>query len=117
MRQDTAKSNCGTDQRVELFITTDGELQMTGRDTLDFEIFRSVLRKKVSIMHVVRRCGGKTYASKFEDFGRKVFQNGGHVDGSCGKLSKHDGFMNGHRGAYPWRQPASYFGCYSSGIA
>lgn len=43
VRQDTAKGNGGADQGVELFVTTDGELQMSGRDTLDLEVFGGVL--------------------------------------------------------------------------
>ena len=38
----TATSNGCLDQTVELFITTDGQLQMTRRDTLHFQIFASI---------------------------------------------------------------------------
>lgn len=44
MRQDTTKGDGGTNQGVELFVTTDGELQVAGGDTLDFEILGGVLQ-------------------------------------------------------------------------
>lgn len=44
MGQDTTKGDGGTDQGVELFVTTDGELQVAGRDTLDFEILGGILQ-------------------------------------------------------------------------
>lgn len=43
MGQDTTKCDGGADQGVELFVTTDGELQVAGRDTLDFEILGGIL--------------------------------------------------------------------------
>lgn len=64
MRQHTAEGDGGADQGVQLFITANGELEMTRRDALDFEIF----------------CG---VACEFEDFGGQVFQDGCHVDGGC----------------------------------
>lgn len=41
--KDTAKSDGGTDQGIQFFVATDGELEMTRRDTLDLEVLRSVL--------------------------------------------------------------------------
>lgn len=43
--QDTSKGNGGTDQRVELFVATDGELQVAGGDALDLEILGGVLTR------------------------------------------------------------------------
>ena len=63
MREDTAEGNGGADESVEFLIATDCELEMTGRDTLHFEIF----------------CG---VAGKLEDFGGEVFEDSGDVDGS-----------------------------------
>ncbi len=54
MREDTTKRDCGTDEGVQFFITTDGELKMPRSDTLDLEILGGV-------------------ACEFEDFGSKVF--------------------------------------------
>lgn len=64
MRQDTTKSDRGPYERVQFLIATDGKLKVTGRDTLDFQVFGRV-------------------TGKLEDFGSKVFENGGDVDGSC----------------------------------
>jgi len=63
--QDTTKGDGGTDQSVELLVTTDGELQVAGSDTLDLEILGSV-------------------ACKLEYLGGQVFENGGKVDGGFG---------------------------------
>lgn len=62
MGQNTTERNGSADQGVELLVTTDSELQMAGRDTLDFEILSGV-------------------SSKFEDFGGEVLENGGEIDG------------------------------------
>lgn len=62
--QDTTESNGGADERVQFFVTTDGELEMARSDTLDLEILGSV-------------------ASKFENLSSQVLENGGHVDGGC----------------------------------
>ena len=43
MRQDTTKGNGGADQRVEFFVATNGQLEMTRGDAFDFEIFGRVL--------------------------------------------------------------------------
>ena len=65
-RKHTTKGDGGTDQSVELLVTTDGELQVTGRDALDLEIL----------------CG---VACELEDFGRQVFEDRRDVDGRlCG---------------------------------
>ena len=63
MWQNTSKSDGGSDEGIQLFITSNGELQMTRSDTFDFEIF-----------------GGVT--SELQDFSSEVFKNGGHIDGS-----------------------------------
>lgn len=64
MWQDTTKGDRGPNERVEFLITTDGELQVTGRDALDFQVFGRV-------------------AGELEDFGGEVFKNGGDIDGGC----------------------------------
>ena len=43
MRQHTTESDGGADQGIELLITTNGELKVAGRDTLDLKILGSVL--------------------------------------------------------------------------
>lgn len=62
-RQNTTISDSGANQSVEFLVTTDGELQVTRCDTLDFEILGGV-------------------ACQFEDFGSEVFENGCDIDGS-----------------------------------
>ena len=52
----------GFDQRIELFVTTNGQLQVTRCDTLHFQIFGSV-------------------ASQLEHFGGQILQNGRSVHG------------------------------------
>ena len=42
MRQDTAERDRGTDQRVELFVTANRQLQVSWRDALDFQVFGRV---------------------------------------------------------------------------
>lgn len=42
VRQHTTTGDGGADERIEFFISTNGELQVTGRDTLDTEILRGV---------------------------------------------------------------------------
>ena len=54
----TTTCNGCFDERVEFFVTTDGELKVTRSDTLHFKIL-----------------GGVT--GKFENFGGKVFKDGG----------------------------------------
>ncbi len=63
MRQHTTEGDGRANQGIQFLITTDGELQVTGGDTLDFEIFGGV-------------------PGKLENFGGKVFEDGGDVDGS-----------------------------------
>lgn len=41
----TASSDGGLDEGVQLLVSTDGELQVTGGDTLHLEIFRGVARQ------------------------------------------------------------------------
>lgn len=61
MWQDTSESDGGADQGIELFISTDGELQVARSDTLDFEIFSGI-------------------ACKLEYFGGQIFKDGSNVD-------------------------------------
>lgn len=60
--QNTTTGNDGAYERVELLITTNGELQMTRRDTLHFEILGRV-------------------SCQFQQFGSEVLEDGAHVDG------------------------------------
>lgn len=43
--QDTTKGNGGADQGIELLVTTNGKLKMSGGDTLDLEVLGGVLRQ------------------------------------------------------------------------
>lgn len=46
--QNSSKGDGGTDEGVELFVSTNGELEMAGSDTLDFEILGSILDRSAS---------------------------------------------------------------------
>jgi hypothetical protein len=48
MREDTTKGDRGADERVEFFVSADGELQVTRGDTLDFEILGGVLERRLA---------------------------------------------------------------------
>lgn len=103
MWQDTTEGDGGADQGVELLVTTDGELQVAGRNTLDLEILGSVLGEgeHVSISSMAwesqaateqtllcnqapRGGRGMTHACEFEDLGSQVLEDSGNVDGSLG---------------------------------
>ena len=64
MGQDTTESDGGADQGIQFLVSTDGELEMTWSDTLDFQIFGSV-------------------TSEFKHFGGEVLEDGCNVDGGC----------------------------------
>lgn len=44
MWQDTSEGDGGTNEGIEFFVTTDGELKMAGSNALDLEILGSILR-------------------------------------------------------------------------
>lgn len=69
--QNTTESDGRADEGVQLFVTTDGELQVAGRDTLDLQILGGV-------------------AGQFQHFGSQVLEDSGHVDGSCRFVSKNN---------------------------
>lgn len=58
----TTERDCGANECIQLFVTSNSQLKMTRRNTLDFQIFCCI-------------------ACQFEDFGGKVFEYCGHVDG------------------------------------
>jgi len=62
---DTTTGNGCLNERVQLLITANGQLQVAGGDTLHFEIFRGI-------------------ASQLENLGGQIFQNGSTVDGGGG---------------------------------
>ena len=63
--QHTTTGNRSANQRIQLLVTTDGELQVTGRDTLDAQVLRGV-------------------ACQLKHFCRKVFEDGTQVHGGLG---------------------------------
>ena len=65
VRQDTTEGDRGVDEGVEFLVTADRELQVSGRDALDFEVLGRV-------------------SGQFQHFGSKVFEDGGHIDGGFG---------------------------------
>ena len=65
VRQNTTEGDRRVDQSIEFLVTADGELLVSGRDALDFEVLGRV-------------------SGQLEHFGRQVFQDCGHVDGGFG---------------------------------
>lgn len=65
MRQNTTASDDGPDQRVELLVTTDGQLQMPWGDPLDPQVLGCV-------------------SGQFQELGSEVFQDGAGVDRCLG---------------------------------
>ena len=65
VRDDTAARDRGLDERVELLITRNGELEVTRRDTLHLEVLGRV-------------------AGKLENLSGKVLEDGSRVDGGRG---------------------------------
>lgn len=61
---DSSTGNCSLDESIKFLISTNGELQVTGRDTLHFKIFASV-------------------TGQLKNLGSKVLQNSRSVHG-CG---------------------------------
>lgn len=47
--QDTTEGDGRADQSVELFVTTDGELKVAGRDALDLEVLGGVLHTVLAL--------------------------------------------------------------------
>jgi hypothetical protein len=60
---DTSTGNSGLDEKIELLVSPDSELQMSGSDSPDFEVLGSV-------------------AGQLEHLSGQVLENGGSVD--CG---------------------------------
>ena len=69
VREDTTKGNGRADESVEFLIASNGKLQVTRCDTLDFEILGRV-------------------PSQFKDFGSEIFEDGSEVDGGFGADSR-----------------------------
>lgn len=63
VRNDTSSSNGSLDEKVELFVTSNGELKMSGGDSSDFEVFGGV-------------------SSQLQNLSSQVLENGSCVDGS-----------------------------------
>ena len=65
VRDDATARDGRLDERVELLVTTDGELEVARRDTLDAEVLRRV-------------------AGELQHLSSEVLEDGGRVDGSGG---------------------------------
>lgn len=52
--KDSSSGDGGADERVELLVSSDGELQMTGRDTLHAEILGGVTWGVVVVISTAR---------------------------------------------------------------
>jgi len=68
MRNDATAGDRGFDQAVQFLVSSDGELEMPGRDSLHFEILGRVSRQ-------------------LENLSRQVFQDSGTVNGGGGTNS------------------------------
>lgn len=81
----TSSCNRCFDQRIQLFVSTDGQLEMPGSDALHFEILRRITRQfeylRPGRMSVLSRRRRITHLS------RQVLQNRGRVHGSRGSDS------------------------------
>lgn len=49
VRQHTTKGDGGADEGIELFVTSDGQLEMAGGDALDLEILGCVLHGRLML--------------------------------------------------------------------
>jgi len=67
MWQHTTKRNRCANKGIQFFVASDRELEMSWRDTLDFEVFSCV-------------------AGELEDFCSEVFKNCGYVDGGWERI-------------------------------
>lgn len=65
VRDDTTTGNSGLDQSVKLFITSDGEEQVSWSDSLDLQVLRGV-------------------TCKLKDLSSEVLEDGSAVDGGSG---------------------------------
>ena len=60
----TTTSDRRLDERVEFFVTTDGELKVTRSDTLHFKILGSVTGKFQNLSGKVLKNGSRVYGSR-----------------------------------------------------
>jgi hypothetical protein len=67
MGDHTAASNGGLDKGVELLISTDGELKVTGSDALHLKILRRVTRELEHLSSEVLKDGGRVHGSGGSD--------------------------------------------------
>ena len=65
VRDDTTTSNSGLNQSIELFVTANGQLQVTGSHSLHLEVLAGV-------------------ACELQDLSGQVLENSSRVDGRCG---------------------------------
>lgn len=93
MWQYTTESDSRANQRVKLLIATNGKLEMTRRDTLDFEILCSV-------------------SCQLQNFCSEVLEDCRDVNCGCGKVSDAES-EDGKAEAYLSRLRASCSECYS----
>ena len=68
VRDDTTAGDGRLDQRVELLVTSDGEQQVSRRDSLDLEVRRGVTGEP-------------------QNLGGQVLEDGGAVDSGCSSYS------------------------------
>lgn len=101
MWQNTTEGNGSPDEGVQLFVTTDGELQVTRRDTLDLQVLGGIL--EISLASVLRlwyhvtwaryewrhmgdgigsNAGkkGVTHSCELKDFGSQILEHSRDVD-------------------------------------
>lgn len=79
----TTTSNGRFDQRVQLFVTSDGELQVTRSDTFHFQILAGISGQLEHLDHRMR--GG--WGDKGTYLGGQIFEDSGTVHGGSGANS------------------------------
>jgi hypothetical protein len=54
VRNDTTTSNCGFDQTVKFFVSTNSKLKMARSDTFDFQIFRCISSQFENLRRIMK---------------------------------------------------------------
>lgn len=77
MRQDTTSRDRGPNEQVELFVTSDSQLKVSRRYSLDLQVFRSIAWNRTLVrQYVVLH---ESHTGQLQNFSREVFHDGSHV--------------------------------------
>lgn len=87
VRDHTAASDRGLDQSVELLVTADGELQVTGSNALDLQVLRGVACEFQNLSGQVLEDSGRVHSRSSTDSAAGVHSGlEDSVDSSNGEL-------------------------------